>query len=160
MKYFRNLGSFATYLAGLEAEIMAAQLRALVIAGEIVKTEAKAEIGNYQDQVGDIVGWAELAQSTKDDRVRQGYSENDPLLRDGTLRDSIESKVEMPTPSIGVVQTGSPLAVAEWQEMGTKRIPPRSFLAGAIVRKVPALIEMIGSRVSWALRGLPTRRND
>ena len=160
MRDFRNLGSFATYLAELEADIIAAQLRALVVAGEIVKTEAKAEIGTYQDQVKDVVGWAELAYSTKDDRVRQGYTENDPLLRDGTLRDSIESQVEMPIPSIGVMQTGSPLAVAEWQEMGTPTIPPRSFLAGAIVRKTSNLIEMIGARVVWALRGLPISRND
>ncbi|AFS52918.1 phage virion morphogenesis protein [Leptospirillum ferriphilum] len=98
--------------------------------GEAIEKEAKAEIGHYQrTDTGPFPEWAELAPSTKRDRVRKGFTENDPLLRTGELRDSITHEVR------GVsVAIGSDLDIAVYQEMGTQHIPPRPFLRVAAWR--------------------------
>ena len=48
-------------------------------AAKVVEREAKSEIGEYQDStISPFPAWAELADSTKDNRVRLGFTENDP----------------------------------------------------------------------------------
>ena len=66
---------------------------ALEKAAVVVEKRAKEKIGEYQDQAGPFAGWADLADSTKADRIRQGYSEDEPGLRSGEMRDSIEHVV-------------------------------------------------------------------
>ena len=96
--------------------------------------EAKKVIGTY------LYGWPQLAPSTQADRVHHGYAANEPLLRTGEMRDSIEHKTTIePYGSAGVL--GSYSLIALWQEMGTSRIPPRPFLGGAMMRAGP-LIEI------------------
>lgn len=114
-------------------------------AAKVIQDEAKAVIGHYQQGEGPYVGWAPLAASTQDERVREGFSPDDPLLRDGTLRDNIErsaspleaavgvpSKTVSPSYSKDAVDIGD---IAIWQELGTQHIPPRSFLGLSAVRK-------------------------
>ena len=67
--------------------------RAVVHCATLVEEEAKAEIGTYQDQAGPFIAWPELADSTKEDRTRQGFTENDPGLRSGAMRDSIGTAI-------------------------------------------------------------------
>ena len=107
------------------------------IVKEIEET-AKEEIGVYQPAYGPFDAWAPLAASTKADRVRSGYTEDDPLLRSGVLRDSIESEV------VGLAAiVGTKKQIGLWQEVGTARIPPRPFIGPAYVRKIDPLMEMI-----------------
>ena len=108
--------------------------QALEFACQIVEDEAKRVIGTYD------YGWADLADATQDDRVRKGYAPDDPLLRRGELRDSIEHQV--PNQHAGYV--GSDLDIAVYQEMGTRTIPPRSFLAGAAAHKGQEIASKIG----------------
>lgn len=109
---------------------------ALECAGQIVETEAKRVIGTYD------YNWVELADATKEDRVSQGFPENEPLLRTGEMRDSIEHRVEGDT-----VHIGSDNDKAVWQELGTVTIPPRSFLKGAVEHKLAEIEEAIGRTV-------------
>lgn len=118
------------------------------VAEEIEHT-AKEEIGTYQPSVGPFNAWDELAESTKADRVRQGYSEDDPLLRTGELRDSISHRV------MGLAAVvGSTDDKAVWQEYGTEKIPPRPFIGPAYVKSFHKLTEMVGFAV---LKGFKVR---
>lgn len=121
---------------------------ALEKAAVIVEKRAKEKIGEYQDEAGPFAGWAELADATKDDRVRQGYPEDEPLLRTGEMRDSIEHVV-----ADGEAQVGSNDDKAVWQELGTEHIPPRSFLGGAAVEKLDDVITLVGEHAVASLVG-------
>ena len=111
-----------------------AKHEALERAALLVADEARAEIGHYQD------GWAQLAESTVEDRIHAGYAPDEPLLREGDLRDSIGHKVEGNKAIVG-----SDSEIAVYQELGTDRIPPRSFLASAAHRKAEEVARIIGS---------------
>jgi phage gpG-like protein len=143
-----SLAGFAEHLAEIAVEAEHRAREGLEEAARLVEAEAKDEIGTYQDQAGPFPAWAELADSTKADRVRAGFSENDPLLRTGEMRDSIEHTVIGKTAYVG---TDNQIAV--YQELGTQRIPPRSFLGGAAFRKGHEVAEIIGSRFVSALTG-------
>jgi len=124
----------ATIATGLEAGFH-------VIVKEIEET-AKEEIGVYQPAYGPFDAWAPLAESTKADRVRRGYAEDDPLLRTGKLRDSIESEV------VGLAAIiGTKSEIGLWQEGGTSHIPPRPFIGPAYVRGIDQLKNSIGFAV-------------
>lgn len=147
-----SLESFAAELTGLAMAVHLESEKALERAAVLVENEAKRSIGHYQGAAGPFAAWAELADSTKDDRVHQGYPENEPELRDGTMRDGIEHTVQMDGFS-GEAQIGSDSQILEWQELGTSRMPPRSILGGALVRKSEDVAELIGGSVYGALVG-------
>ena len=61
---------------------LSAELR---VTGEVVKKLAQEMIGHEHD------AWPSLATSTISDKERKGFPTPDPLLRTGSLRDSIET---------------------------------------------------------------------
>lgn len=80
--------------------------------------------------------WAPLAARTVREKTRLGFtgrvSPTDPLLRRGTLKESIEGHSE---PMKSIVESADP--VAGFQELGTRgwhggqHVPPRSFILDA-----------------------------
>ncbi len=147
MEAVAHFGSLAQHVHHAEAE-------ALEKAARVVEAEAKSEIGTYQPAAGPFAAWQELADSTKADRAAKGYTANDPLLRVGTLRDSIEHKIQMGgLEDGGVAHIGSDSDIALYQEMGTSRIPARSFLGGAAFRKEHEVRELLGGEVVASLNG-------
>ena len=73
-----------------------------------------------------------------------GFSPPDnPLLREGTLKASIEAEVI--TPTMGMI--GSENLVALWQELGTPgaeyEIPPRPFLAKGMQETIPEMESLL-----------------
>ncbi len=121
---------------------------ALEKVARVVDKRAKEKIGEYQEQAGPFAGWAELADSTKEDRLRQGYTENDPGLRSGEMRDSIEHVVRD-----GEAQVGSDDDKMVWFELGTSKQPPRSVLGGAVVEEMDKITEIVGTSAVAALVG-------
>jgi hypothetical protein len=107
----------AAHFATVTARIEHAAKRGLEKAAKDVEKEAKSRIGHYQ------TGWKQLAEDTQADRVKHGYSADEPLLRDGKLRDSIHGEVR----GLEAV-VGSTEMEAVWQELGTPTIPPRPLL--------------------------------
>jgi len=98
-----------------------------------------------------------------------GYAPPDnPLLRDGQLRDAIEHSVEGRVAAVGVASKtvtipgdDRPVDIADvaiWQEFGhggPYPSPPRSFLGGAAVRKGEDAANAVGKEVAHAIAGLP-----
>ena len=117
----------------LAVEMPMAEHAALEAACQIVEDEAKHAIGTYN------YNWPQLAPSTQADRVQQGFPANEPLLRTGEMRDSIEHQVQG---HVGYV--GSDNMKAVYQELGTVHIPPRSFLMGAAMRSEHEIHELTG----------------
>ena len=143
-----TLSGFIAHLAGASMEIQHHQRTAMERACRVVEAEAKREIGTYQDAAAPFAGWAELADSTKEDRVRLGFSENDPGLRTGEMRDSIGHVVGE---NEGVVGSNDDKLV--WFELGTDKQTPRSVLGMAAVHKVEDVARILGEGVRAALVG-------
>lgn len=145
-----TLAGFGDFLMRLPIAVTIEQHRALEEAAVVVETEAKAEIGTYQGDAGPFPAWQPLAPSTVEEKTKLGYAPPDnPLLREGDMRDSIEHTVVSPHEA----QVGSNSDIAVYQELGTVTIPARSFLGGAAHRKGPEVAEIIGGRVVKALTG-------
>jgi phage gpG-like protein len=98
--------------------------------GELASTMAAAYIGHYQPN------WPRLAESTLKNK-----SADTPLLETGEMRDSIRHEVD-PLELEVVVGSADPKAL--WQELGTSRIPPRSFLGLAMEHSLPFAEETFG----------------
>jgi hypothetical protein len=109
---------------------------------KIVQKKAKAAIGREHEL------WAPLAESTIKDKQHHGYPTPKPLLRTGTLRDSIEYTAHG---NEGCVGSDSPIAV--YQELGTSRIPPRSFLVSSAISSEDKIHRMAGAAAVAALSG-------
>ena len=146
----KKFDSFAEYARNLEKSLLQFSIAEKVIletVGVEVEKNAKSKFGEYQEGVGRFEKWPELAESTKEDRVKKGFSENDPLLRDGTLRDSVSHSVDLARKR---VEVGSTSEVMVWQELGTDRIPPRPVIGPAMYEK-KARIQALCGEVMFAL---------
>lgn len=153
MNEFHSLGEFAEHILHTMVKEVERQSHALEKAAVLIEKEAKSLIGEYQSEAGPFMAWAPLADSTLEEKARLGYtgqvSQDDPLLRTGEMRDSIKHKV------IGTSEAhvGSDSDIAVFQELGTDKIPPRSFLGTAAVHKEKEVAEIIGESVVMALIG-------
>lgn len=149
MKSFGSIGDFTAFLAGVAERLPAAKRAGLDAGAAIIIAETDREIGNYQPAEGQFPGWPQLAASTLRDKRRLGFSPPDnPLLRTGAMRESIQREIISDDEAI----VGSPDQVAKWQELGTEQdgeehIPARSFLARAAFRRAPEVAEAVGRGV-------------
>lgn len=121
---------------------------ALEKAARAVEKRAKEKIGEYQEQIGPFIAWPELAESTKEERLKLGYTENDPGLRSGEMRDSIEHQVHAPEAHVG--SNDDKLV---WFELGTSKQPPRSVIGGAAVEKSDEIMKIVGETATAWLVG-------
>ena len=87
-----------------------------------MRDSAKSAIGTYR------YGWAPLGPEAV---AKHGDT---PLLDTGALRDSIQAFVQMHGVGHGRTVVGSDDQNAVYQELGTSRIPPRSFLVSSAMR--------------------------
>ena len=129
MREFKSLLDFSTHLAEMQLVEQKAQEHGLELILRRIQNTAKAELGNYQPAVGPFAKWAELAESTKADRLRQGYSENDPGYRSGAMEESIgrrHSGMEG--------EVGSDDDHLVYFEFGTSKQPARPVLGPAAYR--------------------------
>lgn len=148
MKEFKSLGAFAKYFGTREVALHETLHVALEVVAAKMNNTARAEIGIYQPEVGPFPAWAELAEFTVQDRLAQHYSPDEPLLRDGTLRDSITHEV------IGLEAViGSTSDIMVYQELGTLKIPPRPVLGPAAFHDAHFAVETIGAAAVAALGG-------
>ncbi|CAJ0705821.1 HK97 gp10 family phage protein [Ralstonia holmesii] len=148
MKEFGDLASFAAHLVLAEVTAHKALEKGLDKAAAHIEHAAKDKIGEYQAANGMHEAWPELAESTKEDRVRKGFTENDPLLRTGDLRDSISHETHGLEAAIG-----STSDIAVYQELGTDKIPPRPFLGAAAYESIDEVKKLVGGAVITGIVG-------
>jgi HK97 gp10 family phage protein len=148
MKTFDGFAAFADYLQFRGLETVRELQHGLERAAVMVEKTAKAEIGTYQPEVGPFQAWEPLAESTIEDRIRQGFTPDDPLLRSGELRASISHQV---APGEAVI--GSTSKIAAYQELGTSTIPPRPFLGPAAMHNEKRIVEQLGATFVNGLAG-------
>jgi hypothetical protein len=149
MKAFHRFAELAAHLVQQEARLSLAMPHGLKKAAIAVETTAREAFGVYQPSVGSFRAWAPLAESTREDRIRQGYPADEPLLRSGALRDSIRHEVS----GLEAV-VGSESDVMSYQELGTHCIPPRAVLGSAAVRNQHAIQQLMGQAVVSGIAGV------
>ena len=132
-----TLLSFVAHLKAVEHDMNALGPAVVAKACELVAEEARRVIGEGYPY------WPALAPSTLARKMM-----NTPLLETGELRASIEWNADG---NQGYV--GSNLDKAVWHELGTARIPPRSFLAGAAMAMEDKIHKMAARAVMAVLLG-------
>lgn len=145
---FTSMNAFAAHLLVRQALVVAELRTGLKFVTTAIKDTAQAELGHYQSQVGPFEAWKELADATKEDRVSQGFTENDPLLRSGALKESINDEV---VALDGYV--GSDNDEAVWMELGTDKAPPRSYLGPAVIHNEDLIKEVLGAALVTGILG-------
>jgi hypothetical protein len=148
MKSFDNMLDFAEHLAVVAIAVEITEKEILEYGAKVIEKRAKEKFGEYQQQVGPFIAWPELAESTKADRTAQGYPEDEPLLRSGETRESIEHTVDRHE-----AQIGSNSDILVYQELGTQHIPPRSTLGGAAAEKSKEIADKAGRAIITTLIG-------
>lgn len=148
MKEFTSFADFAVHCVGMVATVEAAQASGMDRATAHLQAKAKGKLGTYQPEAQTFAAWAELAESTKERREKAGFTPNDPLLMTGDMRDSIERQH---TSIEGVVGSNSDIAV--YQELGTAKIPPRSFFGSTGVEEAGRVVQILGAATALALAG-------
>lgn len=130
-----------------------------------IKTETKAQIGHYLDGSEPGLPTAPLADRTIDDRIRKGFSPDEPGLRTGDMRESYGVRVG--TPGLHVeASVGSDDIKAVVFEVGRMEQnnyqPPRPELSVAAFRNERKVARDIGRMVVRAIEGrpLPVKRPD
>jgi hypothetical protein len=148
MKEFNSFLKFAEHLIVLGAAAKVTEHRILEHACSEIEARAKEKIGEYQNSAGPFSAWDPLAEATKEQRSAAGFPADEPLLRTGEMRDSIEHKV------VGHEgHVGSDSDIAVYQELGTSKIPARSFLGGAAFELAPTIAEETGLEMAAVLSG-------
>ena len=140
-KFFDLLG-FVAELPAIERDLHAAGPKIIERACQIVQKKAKAAIGKDHEM------WPDLAPSTIADKKAHGYGTPKPLLRTGELRDSIEYVANGHEGAVG-----SNLEIAVFQELGTRHIPPRSFLVSSAISSEDRIHRMAAATAMAALSG-------
>ena len=145
---FSSLGSFAAHLLTIEADLKLSQEVCVEKACRMVEKEAKTAIGTYRFE------WTPLQPETVARKARG----DTPLLETGELRDSIEHIVGREgTEVVGYVGTNNP--IAKYHELGTRHIPPRSFLGEAAMRQEHKILAMMERTIAATFdRGGPHYR--
>lgn len=146
---FDSISAFAAHMGRLVQTLPAAETRAVTGASAVILAEARSIPGHYQSAVGPAPAWPALAESTRRDRVRKGFTPDDPLLRTGELARSYQSKVTSPRSA----EVGSDDPRAPLFEFGTSRMPPRPVLLTAAVRKEPETHLIAGQAIFTHLTG-------
>lgn len=148
MKEFKSFGAFALHLERLAATSGEVKHHILDKAGEEVQKTAQGMIGDYQQAIGPYVAWEELADRTKAERSRLGFSENDPGFRTGEMQRSIKHTV-----------SGEEMAVGSndqhiiWFDLGTPNQPPRPVFGPAALHSMDRVKTIIGATAFAWLAG-------
>lgn len=136
---FSDLAKLAAHFATLHNAQVKSLEYALDKCAERIENTAKEEIGHYQSAVGPYPAWAQLAESTEEQKAKDGYPANSPLLASGEMQKRIQREVVGLTAIIG--STDKKLV---YHEFGTIRIPPRPVMGPAAYRNKDFILKTVG----------------
>lgn len=126
-----SLVGFAGMLSTLRLEMDHANHEALDKAARLVQEEAKRVLGTYE------YNWPTLAPSTLARKAA-----DTPGYETGELQGSVERQSDHKEACVGTDELKG-----LWFELGTPTQPPRSFLAEALRRKTPELLDVVGRHI-------------
>ncbi len=141
-----NLAAAAAFFSAMGARTEHARHAGVARAAKLIEDKAKAVIGTYD------YGWPELDDATKEDRVRQGFTANEPELRSGALKASIGHVAEGDHAVIGSADKNAVFA-----ELGTSRAPPRPIFGPSVLLNLDEIKKEIGAPFHAALVGRSIR---
>lgn len=151
MKELSGFLEAALTFAVAEIAIKSHVEKGLAECAKLIEQTAKDEIGFYQSATGPFPAWADLAESTEQEKARLGYPLNAPLERTGKMRDSIKSESNGHEAIIG-----SQEETLVYHEFGTEKMPPRPVLGPAVVMNERKIKRIIGhAAVSGLVGGSP-----
>jgi hypothetical protein len=153
MKEFKSPGAFAKHLVALASVSHEVVHHMVDKSAEEIQKTAAGMLGDYQDAIGPYPKWEELADSTKAERARLGYSDNDPGYRSGEMKRSIGRAVNGSEATIG-----SNDQHLVWFELGTSKQPPRPVLGPAALHSKERFNEFIGKTTRAWICGMGWRR--
>lgn len=148
MSSILSLSDAVVRFAAAEAVVTSRLEKSLDRAAERIQASAKEKIGEYQAANGVHGAWPQLADSTKAERVRLGYTENDPGLRNGAMRNSIKRETKGLESVIGSDDQN-----LVWFELGTEKQPPRSVLGAAAYENLGEVTKLVGGAVVTGIVG-------
>lgn len=140
---FASLEAFAIHLMAAELVWKVQRKNALNQAANLIKQDARKQIGHYQAEVGAYPQWAPLAESTDDEKARLGAPADAPLKRWGDLKKSFRSTPVGETEMI----VGSTDPNMEWHEFGTVKMPPRPVLGPALLKNIDHIQALLGGAI-------------
>jgi hypothetical protein len=138
-RYFGGLDRFSNFLERQAVEHEASVLAAADVSVHVLHRK-------IEKVFGDNTKLQDLAPATQTERLRLGYSENDPLVRKGDLRDSYKEAREGLT--VGV---GSSDPVAGYQEFGTATIPARPTVEIGLHESADEILAIVEAAAGAAL---------
>lgn len=141
MKMF-SLLEFVGMLPAIERDLEATGPMIIEKACQIIEKKAKSVIGTNNPS------WPALQPATIASKAREGFKTPAPLLRTGEMRDLIQHTVHG---NEGCVGSDDPVAL--WQELGTSKIPPRSFLVSSAIASIDRIERVAGAATVAALVG-------
>lgn len=155
MSQVLSLREAGTRLSAMVRAMHAGERAAMQRACRLVRREARDALGQPHQGDGPFAAWPPLAPATEAQRLHEGYAPDAALLRSGALRDSIGFALTAAGDGRQEGVVGSTSEIAVYQELGTSRVPPRSFLGAAGVRLAPAVAIALARGVVGALSGRP-----
>lgn len=145
---FASLADLAGHLAsGAVAELRGAQ-HGLKRAAEIIEATARAEIGEYQKEIGPFAAWEQLSPATEADKAAHGYRLDAPLERTGEMRDSMRHEVH---PGEAIIGSTDPTMV--YHEFGTSKMSARAVLGPALFRNIEKVQQLVGHAAAAGMVG-------
>jgi HK97 gp10 family phage protein len=148
MREFGSVLEFAEHLIKLEVGLRLIEHKALGHVLEVLEKDMKAQIGEYQEEIGPYPAWAPLADSTEEEKERLGYAANAPLSRTGDLEKSF---IHDQDGDEGIVGSTDP--VMEYHEFGTSKMPPRPVVGPAVERNRPKIEKLLRHALVEAIVG-------
>ena len=145
---FSSLGKFAAHLLTIQASVALEAHHGLEKVASSIEKTAKEELGSYQQGIGPYGAWPELAEATKADRIRQGYSENDPGVRSGAMQESISHQTGWTEAVVGSDDQN-----LVWFELGTEKQPPRAVLGPAVEHNHRLIHQIMGRALVRGMLG-------
>lgn len=145
---FHGFNHLIGHVAKLTAEMDAAVNAGLNVVASKLLADTREKFGEYQTGEGPFQTWPPLAQATKDRRLELGFSEDEPLLRTGDLRDSYYKAVGHMEAGVG---SDEEKALA--QEVGNPatNLPARSTLGLAFAEHEKKYFDATGEGIEALL---------
>lgn len=148
MAEFSSMGALALHLVAAAAAEIKCLERGLDACGKRLEETMKAEIGHYQQGIGQFEAWGELAESTEEQKARNGYPAGAPLEASGKMRESF--KHERHGLELIVGSTDKKML---YHEFGTLRMVPRAVVGPAVLRNREYIRRTIGRAAVEGLIG-------